>query len=132
MSAEPPSGLVQTIMIQLSCRYKSDDHFWFTFFHECGHILLHGKKEGFIEGKDVSTKEEEEANDFAANHLIPRQALAGLMRERPLSEKRLVEFAAQVGVSPGIVVGQLQKRKRLVPVTQLNKLKRFSFDLTAI
>ena len=119
-------------MIQLSCRYKSDDHFWFTFFHECGHILLHGKKEGFLEGKDISTHEEEEANDFAANHLIPRHALAALMRERPLSEQRLVAFAEQVGVSPGIVVGQLQKRKRLVPVTQLNKLKRFSFDLTAI
>ena len=41
-------------MIQLSCRYKSDDQFWFTFFHECGHILLHGKKEGFLEGKDIS------------------------------------------------------------------------------
>jgi addiction module HigA family antidote len=119
-------------MIQLSCRYKSDDHFWFTFFHECGHILLHGKKEGFLEGKDLSTQEEEEANDFAANHLIPRQALTGLMRQRPLSEERLVGFAAQVGVSPGIVVGQLQKRKRLVPMTPLNKLKRFSFDLTAI
>ena len=119
-------------MIQLSCRYKSDDQFWFTFFHECGHILLHGKKDGFLEGPEVSSREEEEANDFAANHLIPRQALAGLMRERPLSEQRLVAFAAQVGVSPGIVVGQLQKRKRLVLVTQLNKLKRFSFDLTSI
>lgn len=119
-------------MIQLSCRYKSDDHFWFTFFHECGHILLHGKKEGFLEGRDISTREEEEANDFAANHLIPRHALVSLMRERPLSEDRLVTFAAQIGVSPGIVVGQLQKRRRLVPATPLNKLKKFSFDLTAI
>jgi len=119
-------------MIQLSCRYKSDDHFWFTFFHECGHILLHGKKGGFLEGRDISNQEEEEANDFAANHLIPRQALAGLMKERPLSEDRLVAFAAQMGVSAGILVGQLQKRKRLVQVTPLNKLKRFSFDLTAI
>jgi addiction module HigA family antidote len=119
-------------MIQLSCRYKSDDHFWFTFFHECGHVLLHGKKDGFLEGKDINTQEEEEANDFASNHLIPRQALVNLMKERPLSADRLVAFAAQVGVSPGIVVGQLQKRRRLVPVTPLNKLKRFAFDLAAI
>jgi HTH-type transcriptional regulator/antitoxin HigA len=119
-------------MIQLSCRYKSDDHFWFTFFHECGHILLHGKKEGFLEGKETSSREEEEANDFAANHLIPRQALFGLMREKPLSEERLIRFAEHIGVAPGIVVGQLQKRKRLVQVTPLNKLKRFSFDLAAI
>lgn len=119
-------------MIQLSCRYKSDDHFWFTFFHECGHILLHGKKDGFLEGKDTSSREEEEANEFAANHLIPRAALGSLMRERPLSEQRLLAFAEQIGVAPGIVVGQLQKRKRLVQATPLNKLKRFSFDLTSI
>ena len=119
-------------MIQLSCRYKSDDHFWFTFFHECGHILLHGKKEGFLEGPGTSSREEEEANDFATNHLIPRQALLNLMRERPLSAERLVGFAKEVGVAPGIVVGQLQKRRRLVQITPLNKLKRFSFDLAAI
>jgi addiction module HigA family antidote len=119
-------------MIQLSCRYKSDDHFWFTFFHECAHILLHGKKEGFLEGRETSSQEEEEANDFSANHLIPRQALSKLMRERPLSEERLVRFAEQIGVAPGIVVGQLQKRKRLVQATPLNKLKRYSFDLAAI
>jgi HTH-type transcriptional regulator/antitoxin HigA len=119
-------------MIQLSCRYKSDDHFWFTFFHECAHILLHGKKEGFLEGRETSSQEEEEANEFAANHLIPRQAISSLMREKPLSEERLVRFAEQIGIAPGIVVGQLQKRKRLVPATPLNKLKRFLFDLAAI
>jgi Zn-dependent peptidase ImmA (M78 family) len=32
-------------LIQLSLRYRTDDHLWFTFFHEAGHILLHGKKE---------------------------------------------------------------------------------------
>lgn len=30
-------------LIQLSLRYKSNDHLWFTFFHEAGHILKHGK-----------------------------------------------------------------------------------------
>src|ERR1035438_3986498 len=78
---------------ELRHRAKVYDHFWFTFFHECGHIILHGKKEGFLEGRGASTREEEEANDFAANHLIPRQALLNLMRERPLSEERLVGFA---------------------------------------
>ncbi|MBL8419274.1 MAG: hypothetical protein JNK92_01440, partial [Dechloromonas sp.] len=37
-------------LIQLSLRYKSDDQLWFSFFHEVGHLLLHGKKEVFIEG----------------------------------------------------------------------------------
>jgi Zn-dependent peptidase ImmA (M78 family) len=25
-------------------QHKSDDHFWFTFFHEAAHVLLHSKK----------------------------------------------------------------------------------------
>jgi len=35
-------------LIQLSLRYKTDDHLWFTFFHDAGHILLHGKREMFL------------------------------------------------------------------------------------
>jgi HTH-type transcriptional regulator / antitoxin HigA len=120
-------------LIQLSCRYKSDDHFWFTFFHECAHILLHGKKEGFLEGKELATaQEEEEANAFASNLLIPRQAMIALIREHPLRRERILAFAEEWKVSPGIVLGQLQKHRRLPMVTSFNKLRRFSFDLTTV
>lgn len=37
-------------VIQLSLRHKTDDHLWFSFFHEAGHVLLHSKKETFITG----------------------------------------------------------------------------------
>lgn len=43
---------VDKALIIMSLRYKSNDHFWFTFFHESGHILLHNKKEVFIDTKD--------------------------------------------------------------------------------
>ncbi len=44
-------------LIQLSLRYKSDDQLWFTFFHEAAHVLLHGKRDLFIEdlGADDET-----------------------------------------------------------------------------
>jgi hypothetical protein len=35
-------------LIQLSLRYKTNDHLWFAFFHEAGHILLHGKRNVFL------------------------------------------------------------------------------------
>ena len=35
--------LNDTPFIQLTGRYNRNDSFWFTFFHEAGHILLHGK-----------------------------------------------------------------------------------------
>jgi HTH-type transcriptional regulator/antitoxin HigA len=37
-------------LLQLSFRFLRDDHFWFSFFHEAGHLLLHGDKGFFLEG----------------------------------------------------------------------------------
>lgn len=62
-----------TPLIQLSGRYKTNDHFWFTFFHEAGHILLHGKKDVFLEevnGVNSDTVKEKEADTFARQSLI--------------------------------------------------------------
>jgi HTH-type transcriptional regulator / antitoxin HigA len=113
-------------LIQLSLRYKTDDHLWFTFFHEAGHILLHGKRLTFIEGDDATTSvEEEQANRLAAELLIPRGALdelrAPALAQR-LSETRVRVFARQLGIAPGIVVGRLQHEGWLAH-THLNGLK---------
>jgi HTH-type transcriptional regulator / antitoxin HigA len=110
-------------LLLLSFRYLSDDHFWFTFFHEAGHLLLHGKKVLFLEGAGMSsTREEEEANDFAARTLVPPEFRAALFRLRA-DGREVIRFARQIGVSPGIVVGQLQHLKR-IRRNQLNNLKR--------
>jgi len=58
-------------VIQLSLRYKSDDQLWFSFFHEAGHIILHGKKDVFIEGDNQGSDKEDEADRFASDILIP-------------------------------------------------------------
>ena len=96
-------------VIQLSLRYKSNDQLWFTFFHEAGHIILHGRKEIFIEGNEQSGEKEEEANAFAADKLIPDAALRRFLAKwdgRNLAE--VETFADQVGIAPGIVIGRLQ------------------------
>lgn len=113
-------------LIQLSLRYKTDDHLWFTFFHEAGHILLHGKRLTFIEeGSSDPSVEEDEANRYAADALIPKAALEEL--RGPASAQRLSEtmvraFAKRIGIAPGIVVGRLQHEGWL-PRTHLNGLK---------
>ncbi|MHB1330034.1 MAG: ImmA/IrrE family metallo-endopeptidase [Gemmatimonadales bacterium] len=57
-------------LIQLSLRYKTNDHLWFTFFHEAAHILLHGKRLIFIESNGSSEAEEEaQANAWASDWL---------------------------------------------------------------
>jgi len=111
-------------MLLLSFRYLSDDQFWFTFFHECGHLLLHGDTDIFLEGEGrITSEQEKEANRFAADTLIP-PALQDEMMCLPPRARSILRFAIKAGVSRGIVVGQLQHRKRLRP-NQLTKLKRF-------
>src|SRR5262249_30908936 len=63
-------------MILLSGRYRRDDHFWFTFYHEAGHLMLHRERLFFIDNPpddDVTSQEESEANEFAEKLLIPAE-----------------------------------------------------------
>ena len=112
-------------LIQLSLRYKTDDHFWFTFFHECGHVLLHGKRDVFVESEEFSLDEakEAEANSLARNVLIPETALKSFLRRRVFTGTAIRQFAFQIGVAPGIVVGRLQ-HDGLLERTACNELKR--------
>jgi HTH-type transcriptional regulator/antitoxin HigA len=111
----------QKACIQLSVRYLRSDSFWFTFFHECGHIALHGKKILFLEGKGMSGTEEDEANRFAADRLIQPGAWASF-QPASITEQSIREFARTIGVDPGIVLGRLQKDLR-VPWSRFNNLK---------
>jgi HTH-type transcriptional regulator / antitoxin HigA len=111
-------------LIQLSLRYKTDDHLWFTFFHESGHVLLHPKKRIFLEWKADDGQMEEEANRFASDFLIPSRKLRAFVQGGTYRSKASIEtFAARVGISPGIVVGRLQHEGHL-PRSYCNALKR--------
>jgi HTH-type transcriptional regulator / antitoxin HigA len=115
-------------LIQLSLRYKTNDHFWFSFFHEAGHILLHGKKEVFLEGKDIQDNskqdKEKEADNFAADLLIPPNELKQFIESpQRLSKEAIQQFAFSIGIAPGIVVGRLQKEK-ILPQSHCNGLKQ--------
>ena len=110
-------------LIQLSLRYKSNDQLWFSFFHEAGHILLHGKKEKFLEENGVQSEKEDEANRFAADKLIPRCRTGSSLLWVPTKLTRESGvFSDHIGIAPGIVVGRLQFDKHLPP-SHLNDLK---------
>ncbi len=107
-------------MICLNLRGKSNDRFWFTFFHEAGHVLNDSKKETFI---DVDYKDdpcEQSANLFAANSLIPPEHARRLPTLKSLEAVKA--FAQSIGMAPGIVVGRLQC-EGYIPYSHLNALK---------
>jgi len=104
-------------MMALSLRYKTDDHLWFTFFHEAAHLKLHSKKLAYIDGTDREDhdqqEEETEADQFATNHLIPQGIYSRFIEKGVFSAERIREFAKELGIAPGIIVGRLQHDKHL-------------------
>ncbi len=116
--------LGEKAVIQLSLRYKSNDHLWFTFFHEAGHIIKHGRKEVFVEGNGLDGEKEEEANAFARDRLIPPAPLRRFLARWNRSNAQIEAFARKIGIAPGIVVGRLQHDGAL-PKSYGNGLKVF-------
>ena len=113
-------------VIELSVRHKTDDHLWFSLFHEAAHILLHSKKQVFIDWMQ-SNKEiadvESEANLWASNFLIPQGDWKQLVATPSYSEMAIRQFAEEQEIAPSIIVGRLQHEDCLPWQTPLNKLK---------
>jgi len=98
-----------TPLIQLSARYKQNDIFWFTFFHEAGHILLHGKKYISLEGSDYSEVEqdkEQEADDFSINRTFSKEQENELLANMPLSEDEIIAYAKKFNTHPAMIIGR--------------------------
>lgn len=114
-------------LIQISLYGKTNDKFWFTFFHEAAHILLHadGKQDIFLDDPSNATRqtpEEDEANQWAGDRLIaPAHAVE--LSQLAITAQQIQAFANTINIHPGIVVGRLQHDGRLGYPTPLNRLK---------
>ncbi len=108
----------------LSLRGKLEDIFWFTFYHEAAHLLLHGKRDIFVEGIKAHGDREADADSFAGDFLIPGTSWKLFMNSNQVITSDIVEeFACGIGISPAVVVGRLQHEKR-IPNSQLNELRK--------
>lgn len=105
-------------LIQLSGRYNRNDIFWFTFFHEAGHIILHGKKDIFLENvtdySDYNEVKEKEANDFAVKWTLTKEEEKEILEKKTISEEDIFNFAQKFNTHPAIIIGRLQHNK-LIP-----------------
>lgn len=103
-----------TPLIQLSGRYRRNDSFWFTFFHEAGHILMHGKKDIFLEYdyySDKDEKKEKEADDFAGHWLLTEKEEAEIISKEIIEDEEIFNFARKFNTHPAIIIGRLQHKK---------------------
>jgi addiction module HigA family antidote len=113
-------------LIQLSLRHKSDDHFWFSFFHEASHLLSR-KRHDHVDAADASDEgvgsEEQAVNRVARDLLIPPKDYARFVSAGSFTPEAVRNFAQQQGIAPGIVVGRIQ-REGLIEQSHLNDLKK--------
>jgi addiction module HigA family antidote len=93
-------------MILLSLRGKGEDKFWFSFFHEAGHVLKDKKKGLFINDESNGDLSEKKADAFAAETLIPAKYDARISNCR--SKQEIILLADELRISPGIVAGRYQ------------------------
>jgi HTH-type transcriptional regulator/antitoxin HigA len=105
------------VVVQLSLRHKTDDHFWFALFHELGHVLS-SRKPYLDDARTVDTylrtPNEVEADKFAASQLVPDRNLEAINLPE-LTADQVRAIAADLGVAPGIVVGRLEYSRGLGP-----------------
>lgn len=90
------------------------DIFWFSIFHELGHIVNGdiNKKTNFVDdGSDI--EKENAADKFARNRLISETDYQIFVAERNYGIESIKRFAASQNVMPYIVIGRLQKEKKL-------------------
>ncbi|HOC70904.1 MAG TPA: HigA family addiction module antitoxin [Candidatus Hydrogenedentes bacterium] len=112
-------------LIQLSIRYRFEDVFWFTFFHESGHILLHGTKGFFIDvEKDARSEEERQADEFARDMLIPQADFRRFTNCSRFDAASVKALAKEVKVCDAVVIGRLQHEQQVPYRSALNDLKR--------
>ena len=121
----------EKVMMALNTRGAYNDKFWFSFFHELKHVLQKIKRKIIVgEEKFIETLDsvcEYDADIFAKETLIPSNELDDLQL---YDENSIISFAKSINIHPGIVVGRLQKEKK-IKYSQLNQLKeKYDIDVS--
>lgn len=114
-------------VLAMNNRGLDADKFWFSLFHEIKHVFQHKVKTVFINSTaeemiEYNNALEDEADQFAADYLIPPSELRRFAPTRYTSDEDIIEFARSIGIHPGIVAGRLQHDK-IIPQSRCSKLK---------
>jgi len=106
------------MMIMMDDRKNDSDSFWFTLFHEFGH-LINGDY-----GVSYNDDTEDKANSFAEDMLIDNDMYQSFVKNNELTVENVRRFAKSINRDPGIVVGRLQNdRKISFDNYRMNQLK---------
>ncbi len=114
----PVQGVIKknrdgTLNLIMTLRRKFADVFWFTLFHEIGHIINGDIEDRLIDYEDTKNELEDRANEFAANTLIAQEMYDAFVKIGDYSLPRIQHFCSGQGIPPYILIGRLQRDKHL-------------------
>ena len=105
----------QNVMLMVNDRRFYSDTFWFTLFHEIGHII---NGDYGITFENEHTGQEDAADKYAEDKLIPPGEYEAFVKMNEFSENAIRRFAERIDRDPGIVLGRLQN-DQIVPFTNV-------------
>lgn len=109
------------VLLLVNDRNKDSDIFWFSLFHELGHII-NGDYEINLMGNTSET--EVNADNYAREKLIDSNNFNEFVEKKDFSINSVISFAQNQNIQPGIVVGRLQNEDHINYATNLNSLKK--------
>ena len=99
------------ILLMVNDRGASADTFWFSLFHEIGHIM---NNDFGISFDKESGDQEVVANHFAEDALIPRDLYESFVADTErITPTSVIDFSSRINRDPGIVVGRLQRDRHI-------------------
>lgn len=108
----PVQGFIQKkdgkVVLCMTIRQSFSDIFWFTLFHEIGHLINDDFANQYIDYQFIESEEEKLVDNFARNTLINQQAYDTFIKNNNLSLTEIKKFADSQNVKPGIVIGRIQ------------------------
>lgn len=96
------------IMLMVNDRRLNADSFWFTLFHEIGHII---NGDYGISFETEEGEKEDNADKYAEDMLIPRALYGDFVKQKKFDVQSICRFAKQIDRAPGIILGRLQNDK---------------------
>jgi HTH-type transcriptional regulator/antitoxin HigA len=129
----PIQGIIRengdgTLSLVMTNRRKFSDIFWFTFFHEIGHILNDDVKGKLIDFENIENAAETKADKFASNTLIKESDYTSFINKANFSLPSIKKFSTEYNMPCFILIGRLQKDGYLEYQDYFNQKTIYSFD----
>ena len=98
----------EKLILCMTIRQNRADIFWFTLFHEIGHIINDDIRQRFIDFNSTQSDMEAKADEFARDTLMNARDYKEFVMKRDFSLSAIDAFAKMQGVRSYIVIGRLQ------------------------